>query len=89
MQKQSDILSPKALKSYSLNMNEMLNDSRMRSNRTVVVNKETENDSEYVIKNYRLVYQKKKDFFLPTAHSMKQSPTRASTTLTAKESEAS
>ena len=51
-------------------MNEMLNDSRIKSNKTVI-NKETENDSEYVIKNYRLVYQKKKDFFLPTAHSMK------------------
>jgi hypothetical protein len=51
-------------------MNEMLNDSRIKSNKTVI-NKETENDCEYVIKNYRLVYQKKKDFFLPTAHSMK------------------
>jgi hypothetical protein len=70
MQKQSDILSPKALKNYSLNINEMLNDSRMKSSKTII-NKETENDSEYVIKNYRLVYQKKKDFFLPTAHSMK------------------
>jgi hypothetical protein len=48
----------------------MLNDSRIKSNKTIT-NNETENDSEYVIKNYRLVYQKKKDFFLPTAHSMK------------------
>jgi hypothetical protein len=55
MQKQSDILSPKALKNYSLNINEMLNDSRMKSSKTII-NKETENDSEYVIKNYRLVY---------------------------------
>ncbi len=51
-------------------MNEMLNDSRIKSNKSVI-NKETKNDCEYVIKNYRLVYQKKKDFFLPTAHSMK------------------
>lgn len=89
MQKQGDLLSPKALKNYTLNMNEILNDSRIKSNRSVLNNKETENDSEYVIKNYRLVYQKKKDFFLPTAHSMKQSPTRASTTLTPQESETS
>ncbi len=37
-------------------MNEILNDSRMKSNRTVLNNKESSNDSEYVIKNYRLVY---------------------------------
>jgi hypothetical protein len=37
--------------------------------RSVIEPKTSKIDKEYVIKNYRLVYQKKKEFFLPQASS--------------------
>ena len=55
MQKQSDVLSPNAIKNYSINMNEMLRGDVIKSNSSTI-NKEVDNDKEYVIKNYRLVY---------------------------------